>query len=144
MMKNFKNFVKESKNPIKIVQSLTDLIQKRVKNISHNSHFFSNLMAKYFKFEKFMVVSKIEFSSNLDDFRHIYVYNNGKYLDGDGYHSKADIIDKFNMSNETFKDLTFYVDIDDMKKILNKNEVTLTTKQQKELDDLVRQFSQLL
>src|SRR6266403_215336 len=144
MIKNFNNFIQESKNPTKILQSLTDLVQKRFKNIDENSHIFCNILHKYFNFDKFLFVSKLEFSDNVKDIRHVYVYLNGRYLDGDGFHTKTDIMDKFKISNETFNDLAF---ISDLGKLHEYSKIVITTlseKQTKEIEHLVKQFSQML
>lgn len=144
MIKNFNNFLQESKIPIKILQSLTDLVQKRFKNIGKNSYIFAKIINKYFQFNEFLFISKLEFSDNVKDVRHIYVYLGGKYLDGEGFHTKSEIIKKFELSDETFKDCTFLAGIEKLKDCSEILPTTLSEKEQKEIEHLIRQFNQLL
>lgn len=140
MIKKFNNFLLESKIPLKTLKSLIKLLNKRF-DIKNTPVFFAKSINKYFNFDNFLFVSKIEFSENIKDIRHVYIFLNGKCLDGEGFCTKNDIIEKFEMSSETFNDFTFIGNLDKLNSI--KSETSLSQKEIVEIEHLIRQFSQL-
>ncbi len=138
-MLSFNMFINESKsNGKNILEKMSKLIKRRFKN--EDRVVFTYWIGKIFNFEKYLIISGVEFSDNIKDIIHVYIKIDDEYFDGSGFHTKEDIIKNHGMSKYSFKDFTYYSKSDLIEKFLNKKEIKLNSAQIDELKHIIEKF----
>ena len=125
----------ESDDNIKL-RNVSNFIEKRFKNEKLNP-IYVYWVAKIFKLEKIIFVSKIEMSEAAKDVIHTYIKIEDKYFDQTGFYDKEDIIKEFDLDEYNFKDLVYNGSLTDLQDVIKTKELKMSDKQLKELQSIV-------
>lgn len=145
IVKKYSEFIKINEN----AQNSEDILIKMANYISRrfkkeNSIIFTYWIGLIFGFSKFLFISKIEMSEDFKDVAHVYIIIGDKYYDGEGFHNREDIFEKFHISKWSFNDYTFFGNLENLKKCIDVKQLKLSGKLEKELKIILQKYKEMI